>query len=211
METDPYEASDLEVESDLNGTEGYEASDVDYMLDSLMEATDDERLEERKRRRGRRGRGGRQVPTAKGGNAYRPPVPQANVTQKQLEDALTRVGTDIRRNAMGIKTINGQIGKLTGQLGDVVAVNRVQNDRLMKLNRQLRIDGALDLAQAITVTAGDDGTTITPNFGNLLKGAVKVGMLGDMRGALGNPLLIGGLGLVLSNPAIIAGLLPRTP
>lgn len=195
------------------GGDSYEADETDDMLDALMEAAEDGDFVERKRRRGRRKRGAqRQVPAAKGKDAYRAPVPPTSVTQKQLEDALTRVGGDVRRNAMGIKTLNGQIGRLNGQVSDVVAVNRVQNDRLTRFDKQLRIDAALDFVQGLQVTKSTtpgSPAQITPDLALLIRGAIKSGMLGDMKGALGNPLLIGGAALFLSKPDIVSGLLGR--
>ena len=41
----------------------------------------------------------------------------------------------------------------------------------------------------------------------LLKGATKSGFLGDGTGAMSNPLVIGGLGLLLNNPNLLSGIL----
>ena len=174
-------------------------SEMDEMLDGLVDAREDFS----ERRRGRRRGQPKGVPAAKGGSAYRPPAaPGGFVTQKQLQDALGRVGADVKRNGEGIKTINARLGGLTTRVDDVVAVNKVQSRTLGRLDKQMKIDGALDLAESFT----PGGISAF----QLLRGAVKSGLLGEGKGALGNPLVIGGIGLVLNNPGILGGLLPKT-
>lgn len=172
----------------------YSPYELDEMLDGLV-FSEDADLAERRAKRGRGARGGapqRGVPAARGGTAYRSPAAQdgAAVTQKQLKDALARVGADVRRNAEGIKT-------LTTRVNDVVAVNTVQSRLIGALDKRMRIDGALELVEAY------NGTSIDAY--QLLKGAVKSGFLGEGKGALGNPLVIGGIGLLLRNPGGILG------
>jgi hypothetical protein len=172
-----YEAYDTEAVDD-----SYEA------VDDAFEAIDGEDFGERARRR-RKG-----VPAAKGGSAYRAPVPSTYVTQKQLADALSRVGEDVKRNAAGIKALNGQVS-------DLAVTTKIQGTRLGKMDRLMKIDGALDVAQALTLTG--DGTTgvtgMNVNLGALLGGAVKSGAFGDMKGTFGNPLVLAGIAFVLSN------------
>lgn len=209
MNPDMYGDDLLEYDTEAYDTD-YAADDVDDMLDALMES-DDEDYSERKKRglRGRRGRGaGRKPPTASGTPAYRPPTPQGPVTQTQLKEALARVGNDVRRNAEGIKTVNAQMGRLTNQVKEVVAINGVQGTRIGRLDRQMRLDGALDFATSFSL-ANDAGTlSLVPNLPQLMRGALKTGMVGgDPKGALSNPLLIGGIGFLLNNPQIIGNLL----
>jgi hypothetical protein len=176
-------------------------SEMDEMLDGLVDARED--YSERRGGRGR-GRGAQKsVPSARGGSAYQPPAPQNGyVTQKQLQDALGRVGADVKRNGEGIKTLNARLGGLTTRVDDVVAVNKVQSRAIGKLDKQMKIDGALDLAESFT----PGGISAF----QLLRGAVKSGLLGEGKGPLGNPLVIGGIGLVLNNPGILGGLVPKT-
>ena len=177
---------------------GYGMSEMDEMLDGMIESD----YSERKRRRGKRGGGNKPVPAARGGSAYRPPAaPGGAVSQKQLSDSLTRVAGDVKRNGEGIKALNAKVGGLTTRVDDVVAVNGIQSRELGKLDKRLRIDGALDLAESFS----PGGISAF----QLLRGAVKSGFLGEGKGALGNPLVIGGIGLVLNNPGILGGLLPR--
>lgn len=190
----------------------FAADDVDEMLDALIESDDDDYSERKKRakRGGRRGRGARRgaPPTAAGGSAYRPPTPQGPVTQGQLKEALAKVGNDVRRNAEGIKTVNAQMGRLTDQVKEVVSATGAQSSRIGRLDRQLRLDGAIDFATSFSVV--NDGTTLSlvPNLSQLLRGALKSGAMGgDTKGALSNPLVVGGLGFVLNNPQILGGLL----
>jgi hypothetical protein len=178
-------------------------SEMDEMLEGLVESRND--YSERKRSGGgKRGGGGpRGVPSAGGGSAYRTPQAAGGyVTQKQLEEALGRVATDVKRNGEGIKTLNTRLGGLTTRVDDVVSVNKIQSRELGKLDKQMKIDGALDLAEAFT----PGGISAF----QLLRGAVKSGFLGEGKGALGNPLVIGGIGLILNNPGILGGLVPRT-
>jgi hypothetical protein len=204
------------IESDEDFETEYAAEEVDDMLDSLMESDEDiEWAERRGRRRGRRGKPPAQPPvrTATGQTAYKPPAgTQGFVTQAQLKDALARVGNDVRRNAMGIKTVNVQVGRLTSQVRDVVAVNTVQSTRLGRLDKQIQLDGALDFATSFQVVTDAAGTSLVPNLPALLRGALKVGAFGNLKGGFANPLVIGGVGLLLNNPQILGGLFsPRTP
>lgn len=217
MSQDIYgnEAYDYEMEAEDSSDEA--ADDVDDMLDALIEA-DDEDLSERKRR-GRRGRGrpgGARPPvrTASGAPAYRAPVSAGTVTQAQLKDALGRVGTDVRRNAEGIKAVNSQLGRLTGQVKDIVGVNGAQSGRIGRLDRLMKLDGAIDFATSFSIDTTSGTALLVPNLPQLLRGALKSGMVGsgDAKSALSNPLLIGGLGFLLNNPQIFTGLLGgRTP
>jgi hypothetical protein len=173
-------------------------SEMDEMLDGLIDAREDFSERRRGRRRGQQ----KGVPAAKGGSAYRAPAaPGGYVTQKQLQDALGRVGADVKRNGEGIKTLNTRLGTITTRVDDVVAVNKVQSKALGKLDKQMKIDGALDLAESFSPTG--------LSAFQLLRGAVKSGFLGDGKGPLGNPVVIGGIGLVLNNPGILGGLLPK--
>jgi hypothetical protein len=203
------------IESDEDFETEYAAEEVDEMLDSLMESDEDiEWAERRGRRRGRRGKPSPPpVQTAAGQTAYKPPAgAQGFVTQAQLKDALARVGNDVRRNAMGIKTVNTQVGRLTSQVRDVVAVNTVQSTRLGRLDKQMQLDGALDFATSFQVVSDTSGTSLVPNLPALLRGALKVGAFGNLKGGFANPLVIGGVGLLLNNPQILGGLFsPRTP
>ncbi|MGE5828271.1 MAG: hypothetical protein ACM30G_07885 [Micromonosporaceae bacterium] len=200
MMPDGYTDNPVEFDEETEDVE-YLADEVDEMLDALIESDSDE-LSERTRRRPRPSRpGGSRPPmvrTATGTSAYRGPMAQGYVTQSQLREALARVGTDARRNAEGIKTVNAQLGRLTDQVRSVVTVNGLQNRRLSKLTKQMQLDAALDLAAAVTFDEGGGRV----NLFQLLKGAVKSGALGEPKGALGNPLLIGGAGFLLNNPNI---------
>ncbi|MDP1913223.1 hypothetical protein [Brevundimonas sp.] len=202
------EAYDYEMEAEDSSDEA--ADDVDDMLDALIEA-DDEDLSERKRR-GRRGRSGGARPpvrTASGTPAYRAPMSAGPVTQAQLKDALGRVGTDVRRNAEGIKAVNSQLGRLTGQVKDIASVNGAQSGRIGRLDRLMKLDGAIDFATSFSIDNTSGTTLLVPNLSQLLRGALKSGMVGsgDAKSALSNPLLIGGLGFLLNNPQVFTGLL----
>ena len=197
--------SDLEYE-DLSPEledepEAYDLDEVSEMLDELADSADAEELADRKRR-GRQRRPTQRrspIPFAQGMSAYRPPAVGGFVTQKQLQDALARVGTDVRRNAQGIKAINTRINTLNGRVDGVVDVNRLQSREIGKLNRQMRADGALDIVGSLTPQGLDAF--------QLLKGAVKSGVLGEQKGALANPWVLAGIGLLLRNPNVLGGVL----
>lgn len=192
---------------DIEADEGYDDADegeVDQMLDALIEA--DEDVSERRRNQGRRGRGRqRAVPTAKGDNAYREPTNAKQfVTQKELQAALGRVGEDVRRNAAGIKTLTGRVDATDRRVDGVVTVNTVQSKHIAKLDYQMKLDGALDLASSL------NGGQL--NLPTVFRGAVKSGLIGDKKGSLGSPLLIGAIAFVLqNNPNILGNLLPAAP
>jgi hypothetical protein len=202
-DVDEESAMDYETEEEADGEE------MDEMLDTLIDAAEESDFAERKRGRGRRGRGGRGRPpvkTAQGGSAYRTPGTQGYVTQKQLQEALGRVGTDVRRNAEGIKTINTRVAGLTGRVDNIVTVNTIQSREIGKLDKRMKIDGALELVESLTSVGGQ--TSLDPY--QLLKGAVKSGFLGEGKGALSSPWAIGGIGFVLRNTNVL-GSLQGTP
>jgi hypothetical protein len=216
MDVDAADYAEYDTESD----ESLYAAEYDNTLDALMEQDESEEDVTERRRRGRgRGRRPRRgvppVPTARPGSAYRPPAQptQGNVSQQQLKEVMQRVGVDIRRNAMGIKTINTRVGQLTGRVDGVVDASRTHGTRIARLNKQMELDGALDFAKSVAVTS--DATTgelrVVPDFSQLLKGLVKTGVIGGMTGPLANPFVVGGLGFLLSNTGILTNLLaPRT-
>ena len=161
---DAAEFEDISTEIE-DEPEAYDVDEISEMLDELASGADGQDLTDRNRRRPqRRPAQNRPIPTAQGGNAYRPPAVNGFVTQKQLQDALTRVGTDVRRNAQGIKAVNTRINTLNGRVEGVVDVNRLQSREIGKINRQIRADGALDLVGALTPQGLDAF--------QLLKGAV---------------------------------------
>jgi hypothetical protein len=198
----------MELDEDLSdygdSDMGDYTSEMDEMLDGLVDARESAYAERKRKRRGRRPAPAKGVPTARGGSAYRAPAAAGGpVNQKQLQDALARVGGDVKRNAEGIKTINTRLGAISSRVDDVVSVNRIQSHEIGKLDKRMKIDGALELVESFT----PGGLSAF----QLLKGAVKSGLLGEGKGALGNPLVIGGIGLVLNNPGILGGLLPANP
>jgi len=121
------------------------------------------------------------------------------VTQKQLKDALGRVGADVKRNAMGIKSVNSRVGKLGSRVDGIATVNRVQSKQIGKVQKLIQLDAALDFAQGISFDGGD--LALDPY--HLFRGAVKSGMVGDAKGAAGNPFLVGAIGLVLNRPTVL--------
>jgi len=199
---------DMEMEFfDAFDDEEDDEDDVDDMLEALMEDDEDEDdLSERRRRRRKRGRRSRRkaVRTARGSSAYRSPTSKKYVTHPQLKSALGRVGKDIRRNAIGIKSVNKRVGSIGRRVDGVVSVNRVQSKNIGQLKQQMKLDGALDFAESLS--ANPDGT-LALNLLPLLKGAIKSGMLGSTKGAFSSPAVVGGLGFLLSNPQIFSGLL----
>jgi hypothetical protein len=213
---------DADFIDEIDEDDGDVEDDVDSMLEAMMDEDYDEEdedgVEDYSERRffGRRARRraqararkkaarGRAVRTARGKSAYRTPVSKKHVTHPQLKSALGRVGKDIRRNAIGIKSVNKRIGGLNGRVNGVVSVNRVQSRKIGKLGHQMKLDGALEFAESISTN--DDGS-LSLNLLPMLKGAVKSGMLGGSKGALSSPAVVGGLGFLLSNPQIFGGLL----
>jgi len=197
MSGEAYDEMELEDYPDVDeDVEDYGPSEVDEMLDGLVESAED--FSERKRRnkaRGR-GRGSKPVPTAPGRNAYRSPNESGYVTQKQLKEALTRVGVDIKRNATGIKTVNTRLNGITTRVDDVVSVSKTQSGRIRKLDKRTKNDAVLELVGSIQANGG---LTAFQAY----KSAVGGGLIGEGEGAFGNPLVIGGIGLLLANPNIL--------
>jgi hypothetical protein len=196
-ELDEFADADEDVED-------YGPSEVDEMLDGLVESAEDF-AERKKRNKGRRGggRGNKPVPTAPGRNPYRSPNDSGYVTQKQLKEALTRVGVDIKRNATGIKTINTRLGTITTRVDDVVGVAKIQSNRIGRLDKRTKNDAVLELVGSI-------GTTGQLSLFQAYKSAVGGGLIGEGDGAFGNPLVIGGIGLLLANPNILGNVFGGT-
>lgn len=213
MDAGDYDSDVLEMDEALEqeeAEEAYDQQEVDDMLDALIEETDEEYAE------GRRGRhrGGQKqqqgVRTATGRTPYQPPVENGYVTQKQFKEAMGRVGEETRRNAEGIKTVNGRVGKLDNRVDGVVDVSKVHSKKIVSLDTRMKLDGALDFAQSFSVQTATDGSmNLVTDFSQILRGAVKNGALGEGKGALTNPWVVGGIGLVLRNPGIIGGLLTK--
>jgi hypothetical protein len=153
------------------------------------------------------------VTTARGGTPYRAPVEDGYVTQKQFKEAMGRVGEETRRNAEGIKTVNTRVGKLDGRVDDVVTVSKSHSKRIGTLDTRMKLDGALDFASsfALLPDATTGGQNLSINATQILRGVVKNGLLGDSKGALSNPWLVGGIGVLLNNPGIIGGILGARP
>jgi hypothetical protein len=187
------DADELEMaEADID------AAEVDEMLDELVDEAEygEAIMPTMISRFGRRP----PVRTATGRPGYGPlGPPDGYVTQKQFTDALTRVGTDVRRNAQGIKSVNSRVN-------GVVKVNRVQSRAIGKVDKTMKLDGALEFVEAF------NPTTQAIDVFQLFKGAVASGFIGQTKGPLGNPFVIGGIGLLLRNPGILSGLFtPPTP
>jgi len=191
--------------SDADDLDAY--ADDDYQIDSMLDALaaeDDGEMDDLSERRGRRGRKrrrsarrGRQqaVRTASKQSSYRRPVPKRYVTHAEFKKTSDAQDHKIARNGSGIKSVNGRLNKLDSRVSDVVTVNSAQTTHIKKLNRQMRIDGALEFAESY------DGAAI--DVYQLLKGAVKSGMLDSQSGAFANPMVVGGLGFLLRNPAFL--------
>ncbi|BFM10678.1 hypothetical protein R50072_08310 [Simiduia litorea] len=181
---------------------------LDELYEALMDANEGEELDEdaedyderlfgkRRRRRARRPTRPmvnfipRPKSKKKAGCCINPKVSQALVALKRKDIVHDRKIRDV--DARSRKNLR---------------VNHLQTKGIGKLNKQMSLDGALEFADSITMT--DNGMEI--NLASILKGLIKTGMLGDTKGALGNPAVIGGIGLLLNNPGILGGILAPKP
>ena len=195
MEADEQMAEDsMDVEEEPVLEEPYEEEEIDEMLDALVE--EDQEQEDLAERRRRRRRSARPVVTPFG----RPALPMsglppgAPVTQRQLQALEMRVA----RNGQGIRAVNARVNTVNGRVNGVVAVNRAQNRQIGRVDKIIKIDGAFELIEAYSAGAID--------LYQLLKGAVKSGFIVQSKGPLSNPLVIGGIGLVLRNPSLLPGI-----
>lgn len=112
----------------------------------------------------------------------------------------------VKRDLLGLKRKDRQQDKLIYQnrkrsLANT-KINRIQSKNLGRLDRQMKLDGALEFAQSISIA----DNSLDVDLVRMFQGAVKAGMLGDLRGALGNPALVGGIGLLLRNRQLFTGL-----
>jgi len=200
MNAEDYETMETDESYGPNVAE-YDHGEVDEMLDSLIDAAGGEFGEARRGRgRGRGRTSGRPVPTPDGRSAYRDPTGAGNgpVMQKQYKEGMDKVAAEFVRTAKGIQEINARLGTIDRRVDGVVTVATAQSRQLARIEKLNKADGALELVEAL------NGTQL--NVFQLLKGAVKLGFLGDGKGALGNPVVIGGIGLLLRNPGILGGL-----
>ena len=113
-------------------------------------------------------------------------------------------GPEVQRNAQGIKAINDRITALDGKVNQAVGVIARDRAAIRKMEKLAKIDGALDLASSFDPAKGI-------NVFQVLKGSLKSGFLGEPKGALGNPAVIGAVGLFLNNPGILGSILGPKP
>ena len=110
---------------------------------------------------------------------------------------------EVRRNAKGIKTVNAKVGRVNRRVTGVVAVNAAQSRQIGKLDKRVKLDGALEFAESWNGSQVD--------LFAVFKGAVKSGLLDNTKGAFASPVAIGGVGLLLNvlrnNPGGLGALL----
>ncbi len=215
---DAYDIEDIELLDDIESDfdeDDFEIDDdvedaVDDMLDAMMDsAEDDDDPEEmadffwrKKRRKSKRykSRRGRRVPYSRGRSAYRKPRRGRYVTQPQLKTALAKVGKEHKRNALGIRSLNSKLARARSGIAANAKINRIQSKQLSKINKIHKADGVLEFVAAY------DAENQSVDAFQLLKGAVKSGMIGTGKGGLSNPYIIGGLGLLLNNSNLLGNL-----
>ncbi len=216
MSSGDYHSDVLEMDETMESEaedESYDQEEVDEMLDALMDEADEDYAERRSRQNRARNRNRRQQqrtpPRASGRSAYREPINErGEVTQKQLKEFAERSAGEDRRNAEGLKVINDRLGKLDGRVDGVVSVAELHSKKIRSFDTRFKLDGALDFASSLEVQTDADGSVnLVPNIGQVFRGIVKNGALGDGKGALSNPWIVGGIGLFLRNPGIIGGLI----
>ncbi|HKX45140.1 MAG TPA: hypothetical protein VJP77_00350 [Planctomycetota bacterium] len=117
-------------------------SDDDYVFAEDDGESDDER---RSRRRGRKPRRVH-VRTATRRGGYTPPQRSKRAaTRSDLSASLAKVGADIRRNAAAIKSLAGQVNKVTRDFG---GVNRTQEGAITALRKQISRNTQADASRA---------------------------------------------------------------
>lgn len=204
---DDYDDDELEMDEMLDEmiADDDDYDDDDESLDEYPEIFGRKRRRRRKAARLKAARARarqKKIITARNRSAFRGKLARTYVNQKQFKSALARVGKDTRRNAMGIKTVNKRVIKVGGRVSSVARVNRVQSRSIGKIRQQMKTNSILEFVESY------DGTSI--DTFQLLKGAVAGGYLGAGKGALSNPLIIGGIGLLLRNPSILGNVLSST-
>jgi hypothetical protein len=160
----------------------YDTEQADEMLDALVEA-DGEEFAERRRGRRRGGRTPSRVPS-------RPaPAPSA----------------DMQRNGQGIKAINDRINALESKVNQAVGVIARDRTDITRETKLRKVNGALELVESF------NPQTNRIDVFQVLKGSFQSGFFGEPKGALGNPAVIGVVGLLLRNPGLLGGIFGRTP
>jgi hypothetical protein len=115
-------------------TDTMETLDSESWPDSIFDWSDSEDESESYEATRRRKRPTRPVPTARGGNTFRPRPggggASGPVTQAQLEAALARVRVEVRANATGIKTLDGRVRTAIADQDRFQTATRKQVDKL---------------------------------------------------------------------------------
>ncbi|MEL7197793.1 MAG: hypothetical protein AAGL10_05695 [Pseudomonadota bacterium] len=198
-EDDFEELLEMDEEEEMLEAVLDESFEGDYDYDEI-----DERRGKR-RRRGRRGRRGglfgrrgkrRGVPTASRRQAYKRPPSRNYVTHAQLKKVADTQDRKIARNGKGIKTVNSRISSVNSRVSSVARVNAAQSRRLKSIKNKMKIDAALDIAEAY------DGNEIS--LYQLYKGALKSDLIDTSKGAFSNAGVAGGVGFVLNNPELLS-------
>ncbi len=177
-----YAFDDDEDEMDYDFDDFDDAEDFDDMddvLDALMDAADDEDDYSERRRRRRKGRRARR--------RVRKPTRRVTTANTRGNRGLR---AEVRRNAKGIKTVNAKVGGVSRRVKGVVAVNAAQARQIGRLDKRVKLDGALEFAESWNGSQMD--------LFAVFKGAVKSGLLDNTKGTFASPVAIGGVGLLLN-------------
>lgn len=210
LAVEDYEMYDNTIEDDYGDYDDDAETALDELYEALMDAQESgdlgelmDSFDEKKRRPRKRPARGRTPPIR--------PLLRQLPSQLPKKGGSCCIDPRVSRDLVTLKQQNAQqdrkLRDIEGLARKNLSVNTLQTKSIGKIHKQMKLDGALDFASSIAMTSS--GLEI--NLAHVLKGAIKSGMLGDPRGALGNPLVIGGLGVLLNNPSILSGLFaPKT-
>ena len=111
----------------------------------------------------------------------------------------------MQRDGQGIKAINDRINALEGRVNEAVGVIARDRTDIIRETKLRKVNGAFELVQSL------DPVTHNIDVFQVLKGSFQSGFFGEPKGALGNPAVIGAVGLLLRNPGLLGGVFGRTP
>jgi len=133
---DDFDDIDSEYGFDLEDDDDDDDDDDDEELIALESGDDVEFRRAIKRIRNRRKRR-RNKKTAKGRGYFKRQLRRGFVTKKQLQASLSRVGKDVRRNALAIKSNDRDIARNASRISTVSKVNRAQTKALAKIRKDM--------------------------------------------------------------------------
>jgi hypothetical protein len=112
---------------------------------------------------------GRRPATAPGRPFYSAPASKNYVTQTQLKSSLAKVTADVRKNAAGIKTVNGKADSNRSRLNQQNAINVRQGRQIGTIRREMEQQAQTQMLMSL-LSRTEDVTVVSDSSGELASG-----------------------------------------